>query len=230
MRAGIVHADGDLIMIQDADLEYEPDDYIPMLDELIRIRRRCGLWQPLHAAAGIGNACGQAPGQSWAAYLGGRSLSLVQWWFTGQYLTDTVTALKLFRAPVIKGLELRTNGFELDHEITSRILGAGLHASAKCRSAITRATERRARRSAPATGSSPSGPTRATRAASPSGRGSKPDRTLTSRSARGPRCRTRQSRRPPTCGGPDPAKSQRTARGSPASRPGAAAAPTAGSG
>jgi hypothetical protein len=64
-------------------------------------------------------------GQSWGAYLGGRSLSLVQWWFTGQYLTDTVTALKLFRAPVIKGLELRTSGFELDHEITARILAGG---------------------------------------------------------------------------------------------------------
>jgi hypothetical protein len=59
------------------------------------------------------------------AYLGGRSLSLVQWWFTGQYLTDTVTALKLFRAPVISELDLQTNGFELDHEITAKILGRG---------------------------------------------------------------------------------------------------------
>jgi hypothetical protein len=64
-------------------------------------------------------------GQSWAAYIGGRSLSLVQWLFTGQYLTDTVTALKLFRAPVIKGITLLTTGFELDHEITSKVLGGG---------------------------------------------------------------------------------------------------------
>jgi hypothetical protein len=50
---------------------------------------------------------------------------LVQWWFTGQYLTDTVTALKLFRGPVIKGITLSTTGFELDHEITSKVLRTG---------------------------------------------------------------------------------------------------------
>jgi hypothetical protein len=49
----------------------------------------------------------------------------VQWWFTGQYLTDTVTALKLFRAPVITGLDLQTGGFELDHEITSKVIARG---------------------------------------------------------------------------------------------------------
>jgi hypothetical protein len=52
-------------------------------------------------------------------------LSLVQWWFTGRYLTDTVTALKLLRAPVIRDLGLVTSGFELDHEITSKILAKG---------------------------------------------------------------------------------------------------------
>ncbi len=122
VRAGIARAGGDLLIIQDADLEYEPADYIPMIDELVR--------------SGVGAVYGSRylsrggrptkhRGQSWGAYLGGRSLSLVQWWFTGQYLTDTVTALKLFRAPVIKGIELHTTGFELDHEITSKVLGSG---------------------------------------------------------------------------------------------------------
>ena len=44
---------------------------------------------------------------------------------TGHYLTDTVTALKLFRSEVIKDLDLRTSGFELDHEITSKLLAQG---------------------------------------------------------------------------------------------------------
>jgi dolichol-phosphate mannosyltransferase len=123
VRAGIAHADGDLIMIQDADLEYEPDDYVPMVDELVRSGADAVYGSRYMASAGT--SASKHTGQSWAAYLGGRSLSVVQWWFTGQYLTDTVTALKLFRAPAIKGLDLRTNGFELDHEITSRILGQG---------------------------------------------------------------------------------------------------------
>ena len=125
VRAGIAHADGDLIMIQDADLEYEPDDYLPMVDELIRSGADAVYGSRYMAQPGAGALASKHSGQSWPAYLGGRSLSVVQWWFTGQYLTDTVTALKLFRAPAIKGLELRTNGFELDHEITSRILGRG---------------------------------------------------------------------------------------------------------
>jgi len=125
VRAGIARAEGDLLMIQDADLEYEPSDYVPMIDELLRSGADAVYGSRYMARTGARRAAPKHAGQSWGAYLGGRSLSLVQWWFTGQYLTDTVTALKLFRAPVIKGIELRTGGFELDHEITSRILAKG---------------------------------------------------------------------------------------------------------
>ena len=65
---------------------------------------------------------GRYPNQSLGAYLGGRSLSAIAWLFTGRYLTDTVTALKLFRREEIAALPLETSGFELDHEITARML------------------------------------------------------------------------------------------------------------
>ena len=125
VRAGILRAEGDLLMIQDADLEYDPDDYVPMIDELLTSRADAVYGSRYMRRPGASGALPKHPGQSWGAYVGGRSLSLVQWWFTGQFLTDTVTALKLFRATVIKDLDLRTSGFELDHEITSRILGQG---------------------------------------------------------------------------------------------------------
>ena len=125
VRAGIQRADGDLILIQDADLEYEPEDYIPMLDELIRTGVDAVYGSRYMPPPGSTTRVAKHPKQSWGAYLGGRSLSLVQWWFTGHFLTDTVTALKLFRAPAIKDIELETNGFELDHEITARILARG---------------------------------------------------------------------------------------------------------
>jgi dolichol-phosphate mannosyltransferase len=118
VRAGIARADGDLIIIQDADLEYEPGDYLPMLQELIRSGADAVYGSRYMSAR-------KHPAQSWGAYVGGRSLSLVQWWFTGRMLTDTVTALKLFRAPIIKEMPLETSGFELDHEITSRVLSRG---------------------------------------------------------------------------------------------------------
>ena len=124
VRAGIARATGDLLMIQDADLEYEPDDYIPMIRDLLQSGADAVYGSRYMAADGSGRAP-KHKGQSWPAYLGGRSLSVVQWWFTGQFLTDTVTALKLFRSPVIQELELVTTGFELDHEITAKIKARG---------------------------------------------------------------------------------------------------------
>ena len=68
---------------------------------------------------------GPWPGQSWAAYLGGRSLSVTAWLTTGRYLTDTVTAYKLFPRPLLAGLDLQTTGFELDHEISAKVIARG---------------------------------------------------------------------------------------------------------
>ena len=59
------------------------------------------------------------------AYLGGRSLSIAALACTGRYLTDTVTALKLFPRTLLNELDLQTTGFELDHEITSKLLARG---------------------------------------------------------------------------------------------------------
>jgi glycosyltransferase involved in cell wall biosynthesis len=125
VRAGITRAEGDLVIIQDADLEYEPADYVPMIEELLRSGADAVYGSRYLSRTGSQMRVPKHAGQSWGAYFGGRSLSLVQWWFTGQYLTDTVTALKLFRAPVIRELDLVTSGFELDHEITAKVLGRG---------------------------------------------------------------------------------------------------------
>ena len=76
-------------------------------------------------AAGTWSAAGTR-NQSLAAYLGGRSLSLAALLATGRYLTDTVTAYKLFRRADLASLDLQTTGFELDHEITARLLARGL--------------------------------------------------------------------------------------------------------
>ncbi len=125
VRAGIARANGDWVMIQDADLEYDPTDYIPMIEELQRSGADAVYGSRYLTRLKSSGLASKHAGQSWGAYLGGRSLSLVQWWFTRHYLTDTVTALKLFRAPVIKNLKLLTSGFELDHEITAKILSRG---------------------------------------------------------------------------------------------------------
>lgn len=118
VRAGIAAATGDLLIIQDADLEYDPRDYVPMLRAMSG-----GRADIVYGSRYLGR--GRHPNQSAGAYLGGRSLSAIAWAFTGRFLTDTVTAYKLFRRADLAALPLETSGFELDHEITARMLARG---------------------------------------------------------------------------------------------------------
>jgi dolichol-phosphate mannosyltransferase len=118
VRAGLEFATGDYVIIQDADLEYDPRDYLPMMRAILEEKGDI-----VYGSRYLG--AGRHAGQSWAAYLGGRSLSLICRVCTGTYLSDTVTALKLFPRAVLAGLDLRTSGFELDHEITAKVLARG---------------------------------------------------------------------------------------------------------
>jgi dolichol-phosphate mannosyltransferase len=119
VRAGIERATGDYLIIQDADLEYDPQDYVPMMRALL-----AGRADVIYGSRYLGH--GRHANQSLAAFLGGRSLSLVMLACTGHYLTDTVTALKLFPRTLLPELKLETTGFETDHEITAKVLARGL--------------------------------------------------------------------------------------------------------
>jgi dolichol-phosphate mannosyltransferase len=118
VRQGMQMATGEYVIIQDADLEYDPSDYVPMLRALLD-----GRGNVVYGSRYLRH--GRYPNQTLAAYLGGRSLSLAGWIATGTYLTDTVTAYKLFHRADLAAIDLETSGFELDHEITARILAQG---------------------------------------------------------------------------------------------------------
>jgi len=120
VRAGIGAATGEYVLIQDADLEYDPRDYVPMISALLK-----GVAPVIYGSRYIAHYK-PYPNQSMAAFLGGTSLSAAGWVFTGRFLTDTVTALKLFPRTLLLELDLKTSGFELDHEITAKVLGRGL--------------------------------------------------------------------------------------------------------
>lgn len=129
VRTGLGAATGDYIIIQDADLEYDPEDYLPMLAPLLADQADVvyGSRYLKHPNAGIlkNLITGKHPEQSWLAYLGGQSLSFVARLFVPMFISDTVTAYKLFKAPILKNMTLETTGFETDHEISCKVLSQG---------------------------------------------------------------------------------------------------------
>lgn len=128
VQRGIREASGDYILIQDADLEYDPRDYLVLLGALRhapvvygsrtlgqRRRQKRFTWFP-----------GRHPQQSVGPWLAGALLTLWTALVYGRWITDTLTAYKLYPAGVVKAMKLRTHGFETDHEITAKLIRQGL--------------------------------------------------------------------------------------------------------
>jgi glycosyltransferase involved in cell wall biosynthesis len=114
IRAAIPRIDGDIAVIQDADLEYDPAE-VPTLIQPI---------QDGHADVVYGSRL--SGGRPQRAYLfwhlaGNRFLSLVTGILYNTTLTDMETGYKAFRADVLRSLELHENGFSIEPEITARI-------------------------------------------------------------------------------------------------------------
>ena len=116
IRTGIGAATGDVIVVQDADLEYDPSD-LPAL--LLPIRAR-------QADAVYGSRFLSGPHRVlyfWH-YLGNKLLTLLSNMFTNLNLTDLETCYKLVRADVLKRLPLSSNRFGFEVEITARLAQA----------------------------------------------------------------------------------------------------------
>jgi dolichol-phosphate mannosyltransferase len=117
IRTAIAHCTGDYAIIQDADLEYDPADY-PIFLERIAAE---------HPAAIYGSRTlgGRAIYKYVANYLGVRVLTWLTNLLYGVHLTDVATAAKMVRVDVLKSLHLTSSGFDLDFELTDKILRAG---------------------------------------------------------------------------------------------------------
>jgi len=116
IRTGFRNSTGDLILIQDADLEYDPCQYPKLIKPILE--------NNADIVYGSRNLT-KNPRFKKTYYWGVRIISFLTNIFYKSKLTDVYTCYKVFRAPIIKSISLENNGFGIEQEITSKLLKKG---------------------------------------------------------------------------------------------------------
>lgn len=113
LRTGFGYAKGDIILIQDADLEYNPEEYPKLIQPILENRA-----DAVYGSRNLKNN----PRFRKSYYWGGILISWLTNLLYGSNLTDVCTCYKAFKAPVLKSFQLKSNGFDFDVEVTAKAL------------------------------------------------------------------------------------------------------------
>ncbi len=119
LREGIKRAAGDIITFHDADAEYDPNDLVMLLNELLKRGKKTVVYGSRFMKKQT----------NWAIpshYIGNRFLSLFLTLLYLKRIDDMETCYKMFYADALNGISLESNGFDIEPEITAKFLNMGL--------------------------------------------------------------------------------------------------------
>jgi glycosyltransferase involved in cell wall biosynthesis len=113
LRRGFAEVTGDIVLVQDADLEYNPRDYPTLLEPLLD-----GRADVVYGSRFLGGP--QRVHYFWH-YVANKMLTLLSDIFTNLKLTDMETCYKVMLTPVIRGIRLKSDRFGFEPEVTAKI-------------------------------------------------------------------------------------------------------------
>lgn len=113
VRSGLAHALGEVVIIQDSDLEYDPNDYYALVKPIAEGR--------VHVVFGS-RFMGSHTGMYFWNALGNKGLTFLTNFLFNSWISDMETCYKVMRTDIMRSLNLESNDFRLEPEITAKVL------------------------------------------------------------------------------------------------------------
>ena len=117
VRTGLGKATGELVIIQDADLEYDPEEYLKLIDPVLK-----GKAKVVYGS----RFTGERRNMLFWHYVGNRFLSLLTNVLYNTTISDMETCYKLFTREALDGITIKSNKFDFEPEITAKVLKKGI--------------------------------------------------------------------------------------------------------